>query len=134
MQTAEYELNLDISKTADYVTSYLKKTTPQDKKSNSTQEASTLYEEDFKKLIAAKIGEEEDNTSRRNRRYDELRKVVYMHEMEDTGYINLKSLKRWLGRLGESADVLKCKSIVRSFNFNGDGFLSFNKFKIMMMN
>ncbi|XP_055834735.1 putative calcium-binding protein CML19 [Solanum dulcamara] len=77
--------------------------------------------EDFRKLM-----EEERNKE------NELIGAFRMYEME--GYITPKSLKSMLSRLGESTSIDKCKDMIRRFDLNGDGVLSFDEFKIMMTN
>ncbi|XP_060168851.1 putative calcium-binding protein CML19 [Lycium barbarum] len=78
--------------------------------------------EDFTKLM-----EEERNKE------SELIGAFEMYEMEGSGgYITPKSLKRMLSRLGESTSIDKCKAMIRRFDINGDGVLSFDEFKTMM--
>ncbi|XP_059314965.1 putative calcium-binding protein CML19 [Lycium ferocissimum] len=78
--------------------------------------------EDFTKLM-----EEERNKE------SELIGAFEMYEMEGSGgYITPKSLKRMLSRLGESTSIDKCKDMIRRFDLNGDGVLSFDEFKVMM--
>ncbi|KAK4358511.1 hypothetical protein RND71_020740 [Anisodus tanguticus] len=76
--------------------------------------------EDFTKLM-----EEERNKE------SELIGAFGMYE-EMEGYITPKSLKRMLSRLGESTSIDKCKAMIRRFDLNGDGVLSFDEFKVMM--
>ncbi|KAH0715690.1 calcium-binding protein CML38-like [Solanum tuberosum] len=78
--------------------------------------------EDFTKLMEGM--EEERNKE------SELMGAFGMYEME--GYITPKSLKMMLSRLGESTSIDKCKVMIRRFDINGDGVLSFDEFKIMM--
>ncbi|XP_019197769.1 PREDICTED: putative calcium-binding protein CML19 [Ipomoea nil] len=82
--------------------------------------------EDFAKLMEGKGVEEE-------RKEGELMEAFKMYEMEGTGEITPKSLKRMLGRLGESATTESCKAMITRFDINGDGVLSFEEFKVMMM-
>ncbi|NP_001234570.1 regulator of gene silencing [Solanum lycopersicum] len=78
--------------------------------------------EDFTKLMEGM--EEERNKE------SELMGAFGMYEME--GYITPKSLKMMLSRLGESTSIDKCKVMIRRFDTNGDGVLSFDEFKVMM--
>ncbi|CAN4119128.1 unnamed protein product [Withania somnifera] len=81
--------------------------------------------EDFTKLMEGM--EEERNKE------SELIGAFAMYEMEGSGgYITPKSLKRMLSRLGESTSINKCKAMIRRFDLNGDGVLSFGEFKVMM--
>ncbi|CAK9178258.1 unnamed protein product [Ilex paraguariensis] len=63
---------------------------------------------------------------------DELREAFGMYEMEGTGCITPKSLKRMLRRLGESTSIDNCKTMIRKFDLNGDGVLNFDEFRMMM--
>ncbi|XP_006340311.1 putative calcium-binding protein CML19 [Solanum tuberosum] len=78
--------------------------------------------EDFTKLMEGM--EEERNKE------SELIGGFGMYEME--GYITPKSLKNMLSRLGESTSIDNCKAMIRRFDLNGDGVLSFDEFKVMM--
>ncbi|RVW62775.1 putative calcium-binding protein CML31 [Vitis vinifera] len=66
------------------------------------------------------------------RKMEELREAFRMYEMEGSGCITPKSLKRMLSRLGESRSVEECSVMIREFDVNGDGVLSFDEFKLMM--
>lgn len=75
-------------------------------------------------------------TGRENeeRQMEELREAFRMYEMEGSGSITPKSLKRMLNRLGhESTSLEDCCLIIARFDVNGDGVLSFNEFKLMML-
>lgn len=78
--------------------------------------------EDFTKLMEGM--EEERNKE------GELMGAFGMYETE--GYITPKSLKNMLSRLGESTSIDNCKAMIRRFDLNGDGVLSFDEFKVMM--
>ncbi|KAJ8568357.1 hypothetical protein K7X08_027890 [Anisodus acutangulus] len=78
--------------------------------------------EDFTKLM-----EEE-----RNKESELIGAFAMYEEME--GYITPKSLKRMLSRLGKSTSIDICKAMIKRFDLNGDGVLSFDEFKIMMTN
>ncbi|KAL6176266.1 hypothetical protein ACLB2K_052901 [Fragaria x ananassa] len=81
--------------------------------------------EEFQKLMEASNGDEENKSK-------ELRDAFGMYEMEGSGCITPASLKRMLGRLGESRSIEDCKSMIRMFDLNGDGVLNFDEFRIMM--
>ncbi|XP_070044482.1 calcium-binding protein CML37-like [Nicotiana tomentosiformis] len=83
-----------------------------------------LVLEDFTKLMEGM--EEERNKE------SELIGAFGMYEMEGSGYITPKSLKRMLSQLGESTSIDNCKAMIRRFDINGDGVLSFDEFKVMM--
>ncbi|OIT33990.1 PREDICTED: putative calcium-binding protein CML19 [Nicotiana attenuata] len=80
--------------------------------------------EDFTKLMEGM--EEERNKD------SELIGAFGMYEMEGSGYITPKSLKRMLSQLGESTSIDNCKAMIQRFDLNGDGVLSFDEFKVMM--
>ncbi|KAJ0964980.1 hypothetical protein J5N97_026118 [Dioscorea zingiberensis] len=80
--------------------------------------------EDFVKLVDVE-GEEEKGRN--------LREAFKMYEMEGRGCITPKSLRRALHKLGETKTVEECAKMITSFDLNGDGVLSFEEFKIMML-
>ena len=67
------------------------------------------------------------------RKMEELREAFRMYEMEGSKCITPTSLKRMLSRLGESRSVEECCLMIRQFDVNGDGVLSFDEFKLMML-
>ncbi|KAK4370649.1 hypothetical protein RND71_010124 [Anisodus tanguticus] len=77
--------------------------------------------EDFSKLMEGEKNKE-----------SELRGAFEMYEMEGSGQITPKSLKRMLSRLGESTSIDNCKAMIQRFDLDGDGVLSFDEFKVMM--
>ena len=66
------------------------------------------------------------------RKMEELREAFRMYEMDGSGCITPKSLKRMLSRLGESRSVEDCCVMIGQFDVNGDGVLCFDEFKLMM--
>ncbi|MFS8022832.1 putative EF-hand domain pair protein CML [Helianthus anomalus] len=80
--------------------------------------------EDFISLVES---EKEDE------KLEDLKKAFKMYEMEGTHCITPKSLKRMLSRLGVSTSVDECVGMIRQFDINGDGVLSFDEFKAMML-
>ncbi|CAI9766702.1 unnamed protein product [Fraxinus pennsylvanica] len=79
--------------------------------------------EDFLKLVE---GAEEEEKAK------DLKEAFRMYEMEGSGCITPKSLKRMLSRLGESKTIDECKLMIDHFDINGDGQLNFDEFKVMM--
>ncbi|XP_011003944.1 PREDICTED: calcium-binding protein CML38 [Populus euphratica] len=80
--------------------------------------------EDFVKLVEG--GEEEEKVK-------SLKEAFKMYEMEESGCITPKSLKRMLSRLGESKTIDECRIMISWFDLNGDGVLNFDEFKVMML-
>nr|KYP32675.1 Putative calcium-binding protein CML19 [Cajanus cajan] len=74
----------------------------------------------------AEEGEEEEKVK-------DLREAFKMYEMEGCGCITPKSLKRMLGRLGECKSIDECKVMIARFDLDGDGVLSFDEFRVMML-
>ncbi|PHT34918.1 Calcium-binding protein CML38 [Capsicum baccatum] len=83
--------------------------------------------EDFTKLME---GMEEE----RNKESELIGAFGLYEDMEGSGYITPKSLKKMLSRLGESTSIENCKAMISRFDINGDGVLSFDEFKVMMTN
>ncbi|XP_021599944.1 calcium-binding protein CML38 [Manihot esculenta] len=71
-------------------------------------------------------GEEEEKMK-------DLKEAFKMYEMEESGCITPKSLKRMLSRLGQSTTIDVCKTMIAQFDLNGDGVLNFDEFKVMML-
>ena len=67
------------------------------------------------------------------RKMEELREAFRMYVMEGSECITPKSLKRMLGRLGESTSLEDCCVMIGEFDVNGDGVMSFDEFKLMML-
>ncbi|KAK4794089.1 hypothetical protein SAY86_012083 [Trapa natans] len=79
--------------------------------------------EEFERLVDGCCEEEKDRV---------LREAFGMYEVEGKGYITAASLRRMLRRLGESSSIDDCKSMIRAFDLNGDGVLTFDEFQVMM--
>ncbi|GAB2229751.1 hypothetical protein Droror1_Dr00014005 [Drosera rotundifolia] len=88
-------------------------------------ESQELGLEEFTRMVEAG-GEEE--------RMSDLEAAFRMYEMDGSGCITPKSLKRMLSRLGEAykKSLDECKKMIRAYDLDGDGVLSFDEFKVMM--
>ena len=64
---------------------------------------------------------------------EELREAFRIYEMDGSGSITPKSLKKMLSRLRKSRSVEDCCVMIGQFDVNGDGVLSFDEFKLMML-
>ncbi|KAG0467286.1 hypothetical protein HPP92_018866 [Vanilla planifolia] len=84
--------------------------------------------DDFVRLmVGCDEGEEEEKEERR------LREAFKVYEMEGEDCITPKSLRRTLGRLGENRSIEECGFMIRRYDANGDGVLSFDEFRLMML-
>ncbi|KAG0500886.1 hypothetical protein HPP92_000958 [Vanilla planifolia] len=83
--------------------------------------------EDFMRLAGVAEHEEERDV------HIHLRQAFKQYEMDGEGCITAKSLKRVLSRLGASRPIDLCRAIIGLFDLDGDGVLSFDEFKAMMM-
>ncbi|QCD92941.1 putative calcium-binding protein CML19 [Vigna unguiculata] len=80
--------------------------------------------DDFVRFVEE--GEEEEKVK-------DLREAFKMYEMEGCDCITPKSLMRMLGRLGECKSIDECETMIARFDLNGDGVLSFDEFRVMML-
>ncbi|MBA0670117.1 hypothetical protein Goklo_024378 [Gossypium klotzschianum] len=62
----------------------------------------------------------------------DLRQAFGMHDEDGCGFITPKGLKKMLKKLGESKSITECKVMIKHFDINGDGVLSFEEFRVMM--
>ena len=91
-----------------------------------------LDEEEFVRL-AGEVVEAEDHDYDDEDRRRWLREAFGMYEMESSGCITALSLKLMLAKLGAHRDIAECQAMICRFDLDGDGVLSFDEFKTMMM-
>ncbi|RCV43932.1 hypothetical protein SETIT_9G333800v2 [Setaria italica] len=88
--------------------------------------------DEFARLVRAQAGDGDDEEEERRRG---LEAAFGMYAAEGEGArmrITPASLKRMLGRLGAHREVDDCRAMIRRFDLDGDGVLSFDEFEIMM--
>ncbi|KAM7258109.1 hypothetical protein ACFE04_013850 [Oxalis oulophora] len=81
--------------------------------------------DEFHSLMMETSGSEEEKKT-------ELKQAFGIYDVEGNGVITAAGLKRMLSRLGESRTINDCKAMIRAFDLNNDGVLSFDEFLIMM--
>ncbi|ESW33746.1 hypothetical protein PHAVU_001G095600 [Phaseolus vulgaris] len=80
--------------------------------------------DDFVRFVEGGKEEEKEN---------DLKEAFKMYEMEESGCITPRSLKMMLSRLGESTSIDECEVMIARFDLDGDGVLTFDEFKVMML-
>ncbi|TYH24192.1 hypothetical protein ES288_A03G071900v1 [Gossypium darwinii] len=81
---------------------------------------------DLEDLI--KLMEEDDEEEK----LKDLRQAFGMYDEDGCGFITPKGLKKMLKKLGESKSIDECMVMIKHFDINGDGVLSFEEFRVMM--
>ncbi|RLN24443.1 putative calcium-binding protein CML23 [Panicum miliaceum] len=93
-----------------------------------------LDEEEFVRLAGEVVVEAEDHEhDDEDRRGRWLREAFGMYEMDGSGCITALSLKLMLGKLGAHRDIGERQAMICRFDLDGDGVLSFDEFKTMLM-
>ncbi|KAF2593407.1 hypothetical protein F2Q70_00045555 [Brassica cretica] len=82
--------------------------------------------QEFAQLIKGDDDQEEKKT--------ELKEAFRMYIAEGEECITPRSLKMMLKKLGESRTTDDCRVMIRAFDLNADGVLSFDEFALMMLN
>ncbi|KAF3516388.1 hypothetical protein DY000_02064104 [Brassica cretica] len=80
--------------------------------------------QEFAQLIKGDDDQEEKKT--------ELKEAFRMYIAEGEECITPRSLKMMLKKLGESRTTDDCRVMIRAFDLNADGVLSFDEFALMM--
>ncbi|KAG4951885.1 hypothetical protein JHK85_045752 [Glycine max] len=77
--------------------------------------------EDFIALMEAR-GEEQ--------KLNDLKVAFDMYDTKSCGFITPKSLKRMLKKMGGSKSIDECKSMIKQFDLNGDGYIPLSQTSI----
>ncbi|PKU59197.1 probable calcium-binding protein CML31 [Dendrobium catenatum] len=80
--------------------------------------------DDFVKLVDMEEEEEREST---------IKEAFSAYEMDGSGCITARSLRRGLRRLGEEKSVDECSVMIKRFDLNGDGVICLDEFKLMML-
>jgi calcium-binding protein CML len=80
---------------------------------------------EFHTMMDTTSGSEEEKKT-------ELKQAFGIYDIEGCGVITAEGLKKMLSRLGESRTINDCKAMIRAFDLNDDGVLSFDEFLVMM--
>jgi calcium-binding protein CML len=64
---------------------------------------------------------------------NDLKEAFKLYDMDGSGCITPRSLKRMLSRLGDSRSIDECQLMISKFDLDEDGKISFDEFKVMML-
>ncbi|GAA0152841.1 calmodulin-related [Lithospermum erythrorhizon] len=63
-----------------------------------------------------------------------LREAFSVFDIDKNGLISVDELHKVLRSIGEDCTLDDCKNMINGYDANGDGFICFEEFKVMMMN
>ncbi|XP_042447305.1 putative calcium-binding protein CML19 [Zingiber officinale] len=81
--------------------------------------------DDFVRLVEGDDGEEKEKEKT-------LREAFEVYQETGDACITPRSLRRALGKLGATKNVEECRIMIRQFDINGDGVITFDEFRIMI--
>ncbi|KAK8556588.1 hypothetical protein V6N13_064608 [Hibiscus sabdariffa] len=62
----------------------------------------------------------------------DLREAFEMYDGDGSGFITPTGLNKMLAKLGESKSMDECRVMIKQFDLNSDGLISFEEFRVMM--
>ncbi|GKC53853.1 probable calcium-binding protein CML25 [Tanacetum coccineum] len=68
-----------------------------------------------------------------NELLENLKNAFCVFDIDNNGSISAEELQKVLGRLEESCTIEECKKMIDGVDVDGDGMISFDEFKVMMM-
>ncbi|KAK9064596.1 hypothetical protein SSX86_015978 [Deinandra increscens subsp. villosa] len=64
---------------------------------------------------------------------ENLRDAFSVFDIDNNGMISAEELQKVLGRLEEACTLAECRKMIAGVDVNGDGMISFDEFRVMMM-
>lgn len=64
---------------------------------------------------------------------ENLRDAFKVFDIDKNGSITAEELQNVLGSLGEESTMAECRKMISGVDVDGDGMISFDEFKVMMM-
>lgn len=64
---------------------------------------------------------------------ENLKDAFSVFDIDKNGLISAEELQKVLGRLEEDCTIAECRKMIAGVDVNGDGMISFDEFKVMMM-
>ncbi|KAK1423137.1 hypothetical protein QVD17_18432 [Tagetes erecta] len=64
---------------------------------------------------------------------ENLKEAFSVFDIDKNGLISAEELQKVLGRLEEECTLGECRKMIGGVDVNGDGMISFDEFKVMMM-
>ncbi|XP_058762114.1 putative calcium-binding protein CML19 [Vicia villosa] len=64
---------------------------------------------------------------------NDLKEAFKLYDVDGSGCITPRSLEKMLCKLGDSRSLDECQLMISKFDLDGDGKISFEEFKVMML-